>query len=170
MIPRRHISLALAAGVVALVARAEGPPDPASAATTPDAVRNELVRSQEALARKFWDFRDNLLRQAQRLERGPRPEDRALAETLKKALQSSSDGALDARFAKVITALQSPQAIGLREVHQVLEHVQPLPAKLRALLMTLAGDPRALPALLNARCESLLRMHVELYDGTVQLD
>lgn len=121
MIPRLLMSLAVAAEVVALVAHAGGPPDPVSAALTPDAVRNELIRSQEALARKFQDCRDNLQRRAQRLECGPRSEDRALADILKKALSSSFDGAFDAHFAKATTALRSPQAIGLKEVHQALE-------------------------------------------------
>lgn len=169
MMPRPVLFLALAVGIVTLVARAEGTQDKASAAPTPEAVRNEVVRSQDALARKFRDFRASLLRRAQRLERGPGPKDRARAATLKKALDSSSDAALDARFDNVITALKTPKAIGLADVNTALEHVRPLPEKLWAMLTTLAADPRELPVLLNARCQYLLRMQVEIYDGTVQL-
>src|SRR5262249_54347486 len=152
-----------------MLARMGDAQDQASAAPTPDAVRKEIVRSQETLVRKFQEFKASLLRRAQRLESRPGPEDLARAASLKKALKFCLDEELDRRFDRVITALKTPKAIGLADVHETLAKARPVPEKLRAMLTAFAADPRDLPALLKARCDYLLRIQVEIHNGTVRL-
>src|SRR5262249_34863580 len=149
MIPRYLFSLALAAGVGALVARPGGAQDKASTAPAPDAVRTEVLRRQETLAQKFRDLQAGLLHRAQRLERRPGPEDRALADSLRRALNWSLDEALAARFEKSITVLKTPKDVGIADILEARKQAHALQEKLRAMLTALAAAPRDLPAFLQ---------------------
>jgi hypothetical protein len=151
-----------------MIAGVGGAQDPASPAPA-EVVRREIVRRQADLARKFQDFKASLLRRAQRLERRPELEDHARAALLKKALQACRDEELDRRFDSVIAALQTPKAISLAEIHEILAKSRPVPEKLQVMLTTLAADPRSVPAFLKVRCTYLLRTHVEIHSGMVQL-
>jgi hypothetical protein len=126
--------------VAGLVSRAGDAPDPAHAGPKPEAIRDEAVRSQEAVARKFRDFQARALRQTQRLERQTGPADRARVAALRKAPQAAANGAFEAKIERAIAAIKAPGALGPADVAIACEQLEPLPEQLRAVLMTLAAD------------------------------
>jgi hypothetical protein len=138
-------------------------------APKPDTLRQAIVRDQEALSRRFRDLRVDMLRAAQRFDRGTDPADRAHAAALRKALESFQHTSVDARFDKGIAAIKAPAMLGLADVNQALEQLQPLPEKLRDVLENLSTDRADLPALLKARCAYLVRLQGELQDGIGRL-
>jgi hypothetical protein len=166
---RPLLTLALAAGV--FVARTPASArDPASDPPDPDAARDEIVRRQVDLARKFSDFRAGVLRRAQRLERAAGPDDRTRVAALRKAIRLSADEGLDTGLARVSAALKDARPVGPSDANRALEHARSLPEKLRNLAIDLAADPHDAATLLNVRCEYLLRTQCEIRDGILLLD
>jgi hypothetical protein len=166
---QRIMFLALAGGAMLTPDRVPATSSNADDAPKSEQLRQTIVRDQEALSRRFRDTRVDILRAAQRLDRGTDTADRAHAAALRKALQSFQDSGVDARFDKGIAAIKAPATLGLADVNQALEQLEPLPEKLRDVLENLATDRADLPALLNARSAYLVRLQGELQDGIARL-
>ena len=166
---QRIMFLALAGGVLLTPDRVRATSSNADDAPKSEQLRQAIVRDQEALSRRFRDTRVDMLRAAQRFDRGTDPADRAHAAALRKALESFQHTSVDARFDKGIAAIKAPAMLGLADVNQALEQLQPLPEKLRDVLENLATDRADLPTLLKARCAYLVRLQGELQDGIGRL-
>src|SRR5947209_1448095 len=68
----------------------------------PALVQGEAASKQEALRRRFDDFKQSLLRLAQRLEASSKAEDREKAATLKKAIALASEQGVDTKFTTLV--------------------------------------------------------------------
>ena len=112
----------LALVVAALTAR-----DRAFAASgdKPEALRQVIVRDQEALSGKFREVRVDMLRAMERLDSA----DRTRATVLRKVLLSFWDTGVDERFDKGIAAIKSAERVGLADVIRATEQLQPLQNK-----------------------------------------
>lgn len=68
--------------------------------------KDDLITSEQQLARQFAEFQDALLRLKQRLARGT-PEEKKRAETLDKVLEMCKDLAINQEFTKMIEVLRT---------------------------------------------------------------
>src|SRR5438445_10522672 len=111
----RRVLAALGCTALALVltVRAD-PPTPAEARNTPrakvepkpvDASPDKAAGDVSRLSREYKQFEELLLRLTQRMEKSPRPEDRAKAEALRKAIEICNREGVENKFEKLLTTL-----------------------------------------------------------------
>lgn len=109
----RRVLAALGCTALALVltVRAE-PPTRIEARNTPkaepkavDASPDKAVGDVNRLSREYKQFEELLLRLTQRMEKSPRPEDRAKAEALRKAIDIANREGVENKFEKLLTTL-----------------------------------------------------------------
>src|SRR4051794_28693185 len=94
--------------------------------TAPDAdpkvLQGEAASKQEALRRQFDDFKQSLLRLAQRLEASSKQEDRDKATILKKAIAQASEQGVDTKFTTLVATLKASDTFkNLEQLQGVIE-------------------------------------------------
>src|SRR6516164_9464507 len=123
MLRRVLFLVTLTALAFGLCGRADETPRPAKA---PAAHADESALNQEILARQFRDFKQALLRLAQRLEASTKPEDRERAVNLKKAIALASEKEVDSEFEKLIALLKASKSLSLQEIQEAMHRNQML--------------------------------------------
>ncbi len=139
----RILSLAVFLGLLALCA-AQGRTD--GAKTPPKAEgpnQDQAATTQDRLRREFDDLKQSLLRLKQRLENSPRPEDKARAQAIERALQMVARQGTDGKFNTLVQNLKKSDAFSnLETMQQMMNRNQELRDDLRKLIDILAHDNR----------------------------
>jgi hypothetical protein len=108
----------------------------------PPAAAGDAALSQEILSRQFRDFKQALLRLAQRLEGSSKPEDRERAVNLKKAIALASEKEVDSEFEKLIALLKASKSLSLQEIQEAMSRNQMLAQDIKSILALLLADNR----------------------------
>jgi hypothetical protein len=108
----------------------------------PPASSGDSVLNQEILSRQFRDFKQALLRLAQRLEGSSKPEDRERAVNLKKAIALASEKEVDSEFEKLIALLKASKSLSLQEIQEAMSRNQMLAQDIKSILALLLADNR----------------------------
>ena len=116
--------------------------EPASSANPPPAAAGDSALNQEILSRQFRDFKQALLRLAQRLEGSSKPEDRERAANLKKAIAVAGEKEVDSEFEKLIALLKASRSLSLQEIQEAMSRNQMLTQDIKAILAILLADNR----------------------------
>ena len=95
--------------------------------------KDDIITSEQQLARQFADFQDALLKLKQRLARGT-PEDRRRAEVLDKILEECKNLAINQEFTKMLEILRSVNLKNTSAVGAASEQSETLTNKLRMIL------------------------------------
>jgi len=114
--------------------------EPTNSANPPAAGDSAL--NQEILSRQFRDFKQALLRLAQRLETSSKPEDRERAVNLKKAIAVAGEKEVDSEFEKLIALLKASRSLSLQEIQEAMSRNQMLAQDIKAILAILLADNR----------------------------
>jgi hypothetical protein len=136
-----------------LVARAEAPfpvkVDAKKSATErpdqgdPKLLIEDAANQQERLKRQFDDFKQSLLRLAQRLENSPKQEDKDKSKNLKEAIKKASEEGVDSKFGTLVDILRKENlAKDLDQMKVVLEQNEELRRDIRAIMELLLKDDR----------------------------
>jgi hypothetical protein len=108
---------------------------------TPQEVEKELAARQAAMARRYGDLEQSLIRLAARLEKSPKEEDRARAARLRKAIELSGKQNVRGGFEKLIQALQSDKSLSVPELVDALKQQKGLADDIKAIrALLLDGD------------------------------
>jgi hypothetical protein len=108
----------------------------------PPAAAGDSALNQEILSRQFRDFKQALLRLAQRLEGSSKPEDRERAVNLKKAIALASEKEVDSEFEKLIALLKASKSLSLQEIQEAMSRNQMLAQDIKSILALLLADNR----------------------------
>jgi hypothetical protein len=108
----------------------------------PPAAAGDAALNQEILSRQFRDFKQALLRLAQRLEGSSKPEDRERAVNLKKAISLASEKEVDSEFEKLIALLKASKSLSLQEIQEAMSRNQMLAQDIKSILALLLADNR----------------------------
>src|ERR1700730_19331003 len=108
----------------------------------PPAAAGDSALNQEILSRQFRDFKQALLRLAQRLEGSSKPEDRERAVNLKKAIALASEKEVDSEFEKLIALLKASKSLSLQEIQEAMSRNQMLAQDIKSILAILLADNR----------------------------
>jgi hypothetical protein len=108
----------------------------------PPAAAGDAALNQEILSRQFRDFKQALLRLAQRLEGSSKPEDRERAVNLKKAIALASEKEVDSEFEKLIALLKASKSLSLQEIQEAMSRNQMLAQDIKSILALLLADNR----------------------------
>lgn len=136
MIARLLGALLLTLSLTALLPASEPP----VRSTAPGDIKDEAALRETILAEKYRGFEEALLRLAQRLDRSTKPEDRAQAAQLRKAIEVAGKGGISTRFAQLIFVLKKSEANNLNEVKDAIEQGERLIADLQEVLDLLLKD------------------------------
>jgi hypothetical protein len=136
--------LGLTAMAFALTVRADQPA--AKKEDSPDKksadIKDLTTLRQQILAKRFAQFKADLLRVKQRLEKGS-PEDRDKAKALQNALDRIDEVNLDTKFGQLVEVLKSKSLNNVNDVQDALERSRKLAEEIRILLNILREDNRA---------------------------
>jgi hypothetical protein len=107
----------------------------------PKIVIEDAANQQERLKRQFDDFKQALLRVAQRLEASTDPKDKEKAKNLKEAIKKASEQGVDTKFSTLVDALRKENTFqDLDQLQKVLQQNEELRRDLRAILEYLMRD------------------------------
>src|SRR5262249_24043501 len=118
--------------------------------------------------RDYKQFEDLLLRLAQRMERSGRPEDKAKAESLRKAIDLANKQGVENRFAKLLATLtgkESAQHLTTDELERAAGQNEELVKILRDMLDLLLTDSEILRKREQAR---LLTEMIKQVEGLIR--
>jgi hypothetical protein len=104
-------------------------------------IKDELVARHQQLARQFEDFRSQLLRLKQRLDKGT-PEERSRASALSKLLDQIQKDGLAVQFDQLSKQLKDSKLTNIPELKQMAERSAKLADRLRDYLEMFREDPR----------------------------
>jgi hypothetical protein len=102
----------------------------------------ELAARQERLARQFKEFKEALLRLAQRMEKSSKLEDREKAVVLRKAIDLTTNEGVDTKFDKLIAFLKANKAIGIGDLDNAMAQNKDLAGDIRTIINILLTDNR----------------------------
>jgi hypothetical protein len=108
----------------------------------PPVATGDAALNQEILSRQFRDFKQALLRLAQRLEGSSKPEDRERAVNLKKAIALASEKEVDSGFEKLIALLKASKSLSVQEIQEAMSRNQMLAQDIKSILALLLADNR----------------------------
>ena len=94
---------------------------------------DEIITSEQQLARQFADFQDMLLRLKQKLARG-NAEEKKRAETLDKVLEACKDFAINQEFAKMIQMMRGAKLTKTQDVGELVNQSDVIAKRLRDVL------------------------------------
>src|SRR6266542_3829613 len=95
--------------------------------------KDDIITSEQQLARQFADFQDALLKLKQRLARGT-PEDRKRAEVLDKILEECKNLAINQEFTKMLEILRTLNYKSTDGLGKASEQSENLTNKIRTIL------------------------------------
>ena len=133
-------SLGLIMVCMVWMARAGDGPNPITPSNAAQ-IKDELVARHQQLARQFEDFRSQLLRLKQRLDKGT-PEERSRASALGKLLDQIQKDGLAVQFDQLSEQLRESKLTNIPELKQMAERSAKLADKLRDYLEMFREDPR----------------------------
>jgi hypothetical protein len=124
----------------------------------------DVATREDQLKRKYDNFKQALLRLAQRLESSTKQEDRDKAKILKDAIKAASDKGIDTKFTSLISALRKEGTFqSTEDLEAILNQNDSLRQDLRELIeMLLRDDPFARLRAERERTERLLEELKEL--------
>jgi hypothetical protein len=109
----------------------------------PKLLIEDAATQQDRLKRQFEDFKQSLLRLAQRLESSSRQEDQDKAKVLRDAIKQASDEGIDTKFSSLVEALRDKDAFkNLEQLQTVMEQNKDLRNDIRKLIELLLKDDR----------------------------
>jgi hypothetical protein len=145
------ILISLAGLMLVLVVRAEPPNSAAEkkkdASPAPEASLDAVTRTQDANLREYKQFEELILRMALRMERSGRPEDKAKAESLRKAIDLANKQSVENRFSKLLATLtgkENAQHLTTDELERAAGQNEELVKILREMLDLLLTDSEIL--------------------------
>jgi hypothetical protein len=108
-----------------------------------EAAQKEAALKQEQLKGQFDEFKQGLLRLAQRLDSSPKPEDKEKAKALRDALNATGTQAIDAKFIALAAALKGSEAFkDLDQLNLLIKENNDLRTEIRSLIDLLLKDNR----------------------------
>jgi len=121
----------------------------------------DAANQQEALKRRFDDFKQQLLALAQRMENSAKAEDREKAKILRQAIKKASEEGVETQFSSLIDMLRGNEAFkNTEQLQLILAENEKLRKNLRSILELLLKDDR--DAQLKAEREATQKLLEEL--------
>jgi hypothetical protein len=144
MLRRILVALGITAMTFVLAVRADDKPakkadDPSKKATD---VRDVNALKERILAKRFSQFKQDLLRVQQRLSKGS-AEDKAKAKALENALKHIDDSNIDTKFSQLVEVLKTKSLTNPNNVQEAMDQSLKVAEEIRTLLKILREDNRA---------------------------
>jgi hypothetical protein len=107
----------------------------------PTSAISEEAYREARLKMQFEEFKQQLLRLAQRLEKDPANKDKAAV--LKRAIDKVSEDNVEVKFDKLVNLLKAQKEIGLDDLGNILRENEDLTKDIRSLIAILLTDDRS---------------------------
>jgi hypothetical protein len=153
--------LALTAASPLAWAAEPAPADPKASTVS----REDILRKESLLAARFRQFEDHLQTLAQQMERSDKPQDRARAAGMRKAMEAIQAGNMSVRFDRMLKVLRESKGDNLNEITTALAEGEQLAQDLQDLIDILLSDSEY-----DARHKKIKRLLelVRMLDGAIR--